>query len=464
MNDRNKGTPTMFEYAAYGMGGIFINLGIIAEQFGMYFMTNVALLPSAVVGSMMMITTLFDAINDPIIGGMADRCNTRIGKYRPLILGGAFAMCVTMIMRFTIPDLGETGKVIYYMIAMLLYSVAFTTCCVPWQAMMSILSVDYKGRNVLLTVRLIAGALVGTVIGAVLLKAVDHFGGGADGWQNFILMIWCIGLPAAFLCQLGMKRVDYKGSIPTPPKKSVSKQMLQLTKNKPVVCVCLAIGLTSLTQTINNASSMYYYEYVLGDTSVLMKTSVYSLPVSLICTFSIPFILEKIDKRHMLLIAYVLNMVKPITIWLMGDSLTVDAATALIVFSYIGAAFYGSSIFAWVPECVDWTNWRYKISAAGIISASVTFMQKVGRAFGQWMTGALMGFAGFHADGPLTQEVTDVILNLNGLFQVIGFTLTLIPILLFPISRVQGDEIRQKLRDREREDTMKVSEPWHPGP
>lgn len=461
MEQRNKRRPTFREYAAFGIGGLFVNLGIIAEQFGMYYMTNVALLPSAAVGSMLMFTTLFDAVNDPIIGGMADRCSTPMGKYRPFILLGAVFMCVTMVLRFTVPPLGTGGKVVYYLIVMMLYSVSFTMCCVPWQAMSSVLTRDYKARNLLLTVRFTAGALTGTVIGATLLRGVERLGGGAAGWQRFILLIWCVGLPAAFFCQHGMRFADYPGSIPTPPRRKVSHHLLQMARNRPVVCVCAAIGLLSLTQTINNVSSMYYYQYVLGDTGVLELTSIYSLPVSLACNFAIPFVLERLDKRHLLLIAYGLSIVKPAVISLAGKSLSVKAAMGLIVFSYIGSALYGAAIFSWVPECVDWTHLRHGAGEAGIISAFVTFAQKLGSALGQWGTGLLMEAMGFHAAAAVTSRVVGAVLNLNGLYQIVGYSLTLIPILLFPISKAGGDRIRKDLNARE---DAGITEPWHPGP
>ena len=443
MDNRKRRNPTIQEYAAYGIGGIFINLGIIAEQFGMYYMTNVALLPSAVVGFMLMFITLFDAVNDPIIGGVANRCNTRMGKYQPFILLGAIFMCITTVLRFTVPPLGTGGKVIYYLIVIMLYSVSFTMCCVPWQAMSSVLTRDYKARNLLLTVRLTAGALTG-------------FFASVYGEDRP-----CIGLPAAFICLRGMRFVDYPGSIPTPPRRTVFHHMLQLAKNRPVVCVCAAISLSSLTQTINNVSSMYYYEYVLGDTSVLELTAIYSLPISLACNFAIPFVLERMDKRHLLLAAYCISLVKPVAIWIFGASLSVRAALGLIVFSYIGASLYGASIFSWVPECVDWTSLHHGAGEAGIISAFVTFAQKLGRAFSQWLTGILMGLVGFHAALAIQPEVVGVILNLNGLYQILGYSLTLIPIFLFPISKAGGDRIRKDLSAQE---DASVTEPWHPGP
>ena len=117
--------------------------------------------------------------------------------------------------------------------------------------------------------------------------------------------------------------------------------------------------------------------------------------------------------------------------------------------------------FSWVPEGVDWTSLHHGAGEADIISAFVIFAQKLGRAFGQWLTGILMGLVGFHAASAIRPEAVGLILNLNGLYQILGYSLTLIPIFLFPISKAGGDRIRKDLSARE---DAGVTEPWHPGP
>ena len=69
---KEKRTLSNGEILSYAAGGIFINLAGACDQFGMYFMTNVAMLPAEIVGIMLMCGTVFDAVNDPIIGTMAD--------------------------------------------------------------------------------------------------------------------------------------------------------------------------------------------------------------------------------------------------------------------------------------------------------------------------------------------------------------------------------------------------------
>ena len=194
---------------------------------------------------------------------------------------------------------------------------------------------------------------------------------------------------------------------------------------------------------------MHYYQYVLGDVSVLSRISAFSLPISIICPLILPLILQKVDKKQLLFAGFVISMVKPAMIAILGKDITIDTAVVLILISRVGTSFFGSALFAWIPECVDWTTWKEGVSQAALISAMVTFLQKVGRALGQGIAGMCLGIAGFDAELGVTSRAVAEIIRINGLYQMIGLVIALIPILLFPITREKGDEIRKQLLARE---------------
>ena len=108
------------ELISYGLGGV---AGTMPSQFktsyAMNFMSDVAGLHVGAVGVLNTLLIIWDAINDPIIGGIADRTNTkRFGKYRPHMIMGVLLWAVIMVMLFTVPSLPETGMWIYYIIAL----------------------------------------------------------------------------------------------------------------------------------------------------------------------------------------------------------------------------------------------------------------------------------------------------------------------------------------------------------
>lgn len=445
-----KRTLTYFEIFAYGTGGIFINLAGVCDQFGMYFLTNVAMLPAAVVGSMMMLGTVFDAVNDPIIGGIVDRHQSRIGKYRPFLLFGGFLTAMVSVLRYMVPDLGQTGKIVYYMILLCLFSVGFTACTLPWQAMMSVLTPDYHERNVLLSTRSISGNLVGMLINGIILTCVARLGGNdGNGWWKFMAIAWAAAIPFIVLCQYGMKRVDYKDALPSPPRQPFFSRLRRLLSHKPVLCLSAAVAISSVVISLSNVCEMYYYEYVLHDTGVLARTSVFGAPVTIACALLMPFLLKWIDKRQLILIGFGISLIKPAAIAVFGASLSADCVVVLIIISRAGTALFSAAIYAWTPECIDWVNYKDGIACAGLITAASTFMMKLGRALGQTTAGWLMSIAGFSAGAEVTGSVVAQILRINGIYPIIGLCLTMIPLLLFPISHRQAAEIRDELAARD---------------
>ena len=336
------------------------------------------------------------------------------------------------------------------MLLLCLYSVGFTMCNIPWNTMMSVLSPNYNERNVLLSTKTISSNLVGMLVSGIMLRSVNALGGdGNGGWWKFVVIGWVIALPFIFICQNGMKRVDYKDSIPNPPKRSFFRGFSHILRHKPVLCLCLGMLISSMVSSMMNTSELYYYQYVLKDMSVLEKTSFLGFPVTLCCAALIPVCLKYIDKRAAIIAAFIVCMIKPMFILLFGDTLGTSFVIALIIISKAGMALQAAAIYAWVPECVDWTNYKDGAASAGLVNASITFTMKLGRALGQSAAGGFMGMAGFSAGAEVTRGVIAQILNLNGLYPVLGLCLSILPILFFPISREKAAEIRDYLAERD---------------
>ena len=108
------------ELISYGLGGVASTMpSQFKTSYAMNFMSDVAGLHVGAVGILNTLLIIWDAINDPIIGGIADRTNTkRFGKYRPHMIMGVLLWAVIMVMLFTVPSLPETGMWIYYIIAL----------------------------------------------------------------------------------------------------------------------------------------------------------------------------------------------------------------------------------------------------------------------------------------------------------------------------------------------------------
>ena len=198
------------ELVSYGLGGVASTMpSQFKTAYAMNFMSDVAGLHVGAVGILNTLLIIWDAINDPIIGGIADRTNTkRWGKYRPHMIMGILLWAVIMVMLFTVPDLPETGMWIYYIVALLLYSVFYTQFTVPWQALNSAMTRDPQERNLMLTCRQYGGFIAGAVVGVITIPIVQKSADPRTGWLISVGIV-CVTMIITGLCAAnGAKRVD----------------------------------------------------------------------------------------------------------------------------------------------------------------------------------------------------------------------------------------------------------------
>ncbi|MCX7938597.1 MAG: MFS transporter, partial [Thermoflexales bacterium] len=161
---------------AFGSGDIGPAVATaIMSFFLLYFFTDVARLSPAVAGSILLVTKIWDAVNDPLIGLLSDRLRTRWGRRRPWLLFGAVPFGVAFFLLFQTPELGETAKVAYYLIVSLAMDTAFTMVNVPYTALTPELSRDYDERTSLNAYRFafsITSGLIAAVLHPILVSTI----------------------------------------------------------------------------------------------------------------------------------------------------------------------------------------------------------------------------------------------------------------------------------------------------
>ena len=189
------------ELISYGLGGVASTMpSQFKTSYAMNFMSDVAGLHVGAVGILNTLLIIWDAINDPIIGGIADRTNTkRFGKYRPHMIMGILLWAVIMVMLFTVPNFSETGMWVYYIVALLLYSVFYTQFTVPWQALNSAMTHDPQERNLMLTCRQYGGFIAGAVVGVITIPIVQSQADARTGWHISIAVV-CVTMIITGLC------------------------------------------------------------------------------------------------------------------------------------------------------------------------------------------------------------------------------------------------------------------------
>ncbi len=182
----NSARISVFEKVGYSLGDMASNLYFQTWiLFLMYFYTDVFGISAAAVGTMFLITRLWDAVNDPIMGMIADRTETRRGKFRPYLVWCALPFGIIGVFMFTTPDFDPVGKLIYAYVTYTAMMMIYTAINVPYSALMGVMSPNALERTEVSTYRFVAAFIAGFIVQASVLTLVKKLGGGdeATGWQ-----------------------------------------------------------------------------------------------------------------------------------------------------------------------------------------------------------------------------------------------------------------------------------------
>lgn len=437
------------ELVSYGLGGVASTMpSQFKTAYAMNFMSDVAGLHVGAVGILNTLLIIWDAINDPIIGGIADRTNTkRWGKYRPHMIMGILLWAVIMVMLFTVPELPETGMWIYYIVALLLYSVFYTQFTVPWQALNSAMTRDPQERNLMLTCRQYGGFIAGAVVGVITIPIVQRAADPRTGWLISVGIV-CVTMIITGLCAAnGAKRVDYYNSLPTPEKIHFKSQLGLVIHNQAVICAALLLGAVTLVNTMSSALSLYYLRCVVENMGLKAVFSLVSLGISLVVIPMMPAMLRKFGKIKTVFIGMFVILLQ--SLWLLVRR---EFATDLEV---IGMGFVGSlgfvfanvAVLAMIPDCTDYTEWKFGTAQAGFINATITFMKKFCSSFSTMIVGVALASVGYSAS-ETSQEVIDMIVNLKIAYPIVLMIVTVILVKLYPITPAFAKTMRAELKER----------------
>jgi GPH family glycoside/pentoside/hexuronide:cation symporter len=165
------------EKIGYGFGDAASSM--FWKLFGMYIMffyTDIYGIPAAIVGTMFLLTRVGDAVIDPFIGIMADRTETRWGKFRPYLLWMAIPFGIIGVLTFTTPNLGMTGKIVYAYVTYSLMMIIYSMINVPYASLMGVMTSDGKERTTLATFRFIFAFGGSFLVLALFQPLFDGFG------------------------------------------------------------------------------------------------------------------------------------------------------------------------------------------------------------------------------------------------------------------------------------------------
>ena len=452
------------EKIGYGFGDMASSM--FWKLFGAYlllFYTDIFGISAAAVGTMFLITRVWDAFVDPVVGIVSDRTETKWGKFRPFLLYLALPFGIIGVLTFTTPDMGDTGKLVYAYVTYSLMMVIYSAINVPYASLLGVMSPDPKDRNVLSTYRM-TFAYIGSFLALFFFtKLIEGFGGVASApietqqtaWMSAVMVI-------AIVCVLLFLGCFYFTKERIRPikeaKTSVKDDLKDLLKNRPW-WILLGAGIAALVfNSIRDGATVYYFKYFVcedqvGQVGILgtsFALSALYLGVGQLCNIigvvAAAPVSNIIGKKNTYLGAMAIATVLSIIFyWFEADQLGLIFVFQALISICAGAIF--PLLWSMYADCADYSELTTGNRATGLIFSSSSMSQKFGWAIGSALTGWLLAFFGFEANKVQSAETIDGIKMFLSILPAVGTILSVIFIAFYPLSETKVAENAAILED-----------------
>ena len=452
------------EKIGYGFGDMASSM--FWKLFGAYLMifyTDVFGLPAAVVGTMFLITRIWDSAFDPIVGVVADRTHSRWGKFRPYLLWLAVPFGIIGILTFVTPDWSPTGKLIYAYVTYSLMMMIYSAINVPYASLLGVMSPNPKERNTLSTYRM-TFAYIGSFIALLLFMPLVNFFSGnskelADqqtGWTMAVVVIAILCIVLFFGCFAWTKeRVKPIKETQNPLKEDLK----DLFKNKPW-WILLGAGVAALVfNSIRDGATVYYFKYFVVEEdyatvsffgmSFVLSGLYLALgqAANIIGVIAAAPVSNRIGKRNTYMWAMIIaTVLSVIFYWFDKEDLIWMFVFQALISVCAGSIF--PLLWSMYADCADYSELKTGNRATGLIFSSSSMSQKFGWAIGTAVTGWLLGFFGFQANAVQSEEAFSGIKMFLSFLPAIGTILSVVFISMYPLTENKMKDITTELEHK----------------
>jgi GPH family glycoside/pentoside/hexuronide:cation symporter len=461
---RDSSTPRLgvVEKVGYGLGDTASNLYFqFFNLFLFYYYTDVFGLNPAAIGTMYLIANLWDAVNDPIMGAIADRVQTQRGKYRPFLLWCALPYGVLGYAIFANPSFGETGKLVYAYSTFIAFKMIYTAINVPYSALMGVISPRADDRVALSTFRFI-GAFGGGFVVSLMVRPLVKLFGGDDELLGFQATMAVFGL-ASVLMFLVTYATTTERVEPQPERHvSVLQDLRLLVRNRPWLVMIGAAICTLANVAVRGAVTVHYFKYYVGnsDASILSLGRAgtpfvldFDATTLFMSSGMIAFIVgvgftgrvgRALGKRNALVVLTLANAISILAFFFIPP----HAMTLMFVLNLLGNLLAGPTpalVWALYTDVADYGEWRFGRRATGLVFSAAMFAQKMGLTIGGAASGWLLSAFGFVAN---QEQTSDALLGIRIMFCLIPGALALLNgliLLFYPLGTAETEQMQREL-------------------
>ncbi|WP_297129933.1 MFS transporter [uncultured Eubacterium sp.] len=417
----------MRDKIGYGLGDFGCNMSFaFINNYLMVFYVTCMGIKAKHFAVIILLAKIFDAINDPIIGGICDASKPgKDGKFKPWIKWASLPLLVSSILMFIYaPNAPYALKIAMCLGLYCVWSVAYTSVNVPYGSMQSVITTQSDERSSLSTWRSV-GAMFAQIPVMILLPKLVYDPNTSNPRGNvFIYIVGVMGL-IGFVSFILLRKLTTERVEPTvnnEQKFNYFKTLASFFKNKPMMGVTISsVAYLALMMTVTNSMQYVFMCYFKNTKIIPIATIIAGLPIGLGIVITKP-LLKKFTKKQLCTYPFAISAVAAgIATFVKFDNPYVWIA--FIGVSMFGTCFYLTLMWALVADCIDYQEEKTGRREEGSIYATYSLFRKIAQGVGASIIALSLDLTGYSEKlDALSQAegVPEKIYTMTGALPLIG--------------------------------------------
>jgi len=449
------------QFAAYGLGAVGKDMVYaLSASYIMYYYQDILGLSATFVGFILMIARVFDAANDPFMGVVVAKTNTRWGKFRPWLFTGTILNAFVLYALFAAPAVSGKALMIYFAVMYILWGVTYTMMDIPFWSMIPAVTSTTKDRENLSVVGRTCAGVGYALINVFTVMAVSKLGGGIErtGFRLFALIIAILFVIfILFTCF-----TIHEQKVENMQTTSVKEMFKALFNNDQAIVTVVTIVLINSALYITSNLLIYFFKYDIGGTTwkdaYTLFTSVGGISQILGMMVVYPILRSKLSNTTIFKLSLCLAIfgyVFLLALCLLGYSsvLTMLMVPGVMIFVANGILTVLTTVF--LANTVDYGEVKTGHREESVIFSMQTFVVKAASGLAVFITGVSLDLIGLTSKDGLGEGIPTFGSPLLGLrllmtiLPIIGLVLALVLFTRkFILTDIKAEQIRKQLEEK----------------
>ena len=420
-----------------------------------YFYTNVVGISAGAVGIIMLISRIFDGFSDVAMGTIIDRTHSKYGKARIWILRLAVPYAIAAILLFTMPDIGNIGKIIYAFVTYnLMNTVVYTAISQPFHALGSLMTRDRRDRDTISNIRMMLSITASMIITAFTLPLINYISSVTGHEQlSWILVTGAYAIVSVFvLLNTYATCTERVQAAPQTKKENIPFwESFKITFTNRYFLIALGLMITyTAYQVIIGTDLTYYCQYVLGDKNYVMPLSAAEKICTIIGIAMLPKLLPRFGKRNLICFGCAMGVVGQLLFLINATSVPLGVVSCIIRGFGI-APFYGVQ-YSLPGDAIEYGHWKHGVRVEGLMFSSMSMGQKAGSGFTQAIMGGILAMAAFDGlKATAAEQTVEAIATIEAFYLYVPIALWAIMFIIASFYKLDKsyDKMMRELLERE---------------